>query len=64
MHSRTSAPAARAYLYEVQRMEPKSFRQRRPLAGGGYAWNLGDMQPVLSLAGVAQVSGRDSFLRG
>jgi RecA-family ATPase len=34
-------------LYEVQRMEPKSFRQRRPLAGGGYAWNLGDMQPVL-----------------
>jgi hypothetical protein len=34
-------------LYEVLRMEPKSFRQRRPLAGGGYAWNLGGVQPVL-----------------
>jgi RecA-family ATPase len=34
-------------LYEVLRMEPKSFRQRRPLAGGGYTWNLGDVQPVL-----------------
>jgi RecA-family ATPase len=34
-------------LYEVLRMEPKSFRQRRPLADGGYDWNLGDVQPVL-----------------
>jgi hypothetical protein len=34
-------------LYEVLRMEPKSFRQRRPIEGGGYAWNLGDVQPVL-----------------
>jgi RecA-family ATPase len=34
-------------LYEVLRMEPKSFRQCRPLAGGGYEWNLGDVHPVL-----------------
>jgi RecA-family ATPase len=34
-------------LYEVLRMEPKSFRQRRPLADGGYTWSLGDVQPVL-----------------
>lgn len=34
-------------LYEVLRLEPKSFRQRRPLHGGGYAWKLGEVQPVL-----------------
>jgi hypothetical protein len=34
-------------LYEIIRMEPKSFRQRRPVAGGGYAYSLGDVQPVL-----------------
>jgi AAA domain len=34
-------------LYEVQRLEPKSFRQRRPLEGGGYSYKLGDVQPVL-----------------
>jgi hypothetical protein len=33
-------------LYEVQRMEPKEFRQRRPV-GGGYTYSLGDVQPVL-----------------
>jgi hypothetical protein len=33
-------------LYEVLRLEPKSFRQRRPVAGGGYAYSLGDVQPV------------------
>ena len=34
-------------LYEVQRLEPKAFRQRRPLDGGGYTWSLGDVQEVL-----------------
>jgi AAA domain len=34
-------------LYEVLRYEPKSFRQRRPIAGGGYAYSLGDVKPVL-----------------
>jgi RecA-family ATPase len=34
-------------LYEVQRLEPKSFRQRRPIAGGGYAYSLAGVQPVL-----------------
>ena len=33
-------------LYEVVRMEPKDFRQRRPV-GDGYAYSLGDVQPVL-----------------
>jgi RecA-family ATPase len=34
-------------VYEVQRLEPKAFRQRRPVAGGGYAYTLGDVKPVL-----------------
>jgi hypothetical protein len=34
-------------LYEVLRMEPKSFRQRRPVAGGGYVYSLAGVQPVL-----------------
>ncbi len=34
-------------LYEVLRMEPKSFRQRRPVEGGGYVYSLGHVQPVL-----------------
>jgi hypothetical protein len=34
-------------LYEVQRLEPKAFRQRRPLNGGGYAYSLGDVEPVI-----------------
>src|SRR3982074_2138261 len=33
-------------LYEVLRMEPKSFRQRRSVPGG-YAWNLDNVSPVL-----------------
>jgi RecA-family ATPase len=33
-------------LYEVQRLDPKDFRQRRPLPGGGYAYKLGDVQRV------------------
>jgi RecA-family ATPase len=34
-------------LYEVLRMQPKSFRQRRPVTGGGYAYSLAGVQPVL-----------------
>jgi AAA domain-containing protein len=34
-------------LYEVLRYEPKDFRQRRPVAGGGYTWSVGDVQRVL-----------------
>jgi hypothetical protein len=33
-------------LYEVQRLEPKAFRQRRPIPGG-YSYTLGEVQPVL-----------------
>ncbi|WP_299721025.1 hypothetical protein [Tardiphaga sp.] len=32
--------------YQVQRLEPKSFRQRRPV-GDGWSWNLGDVQRLL-----------------
>lgn len=34
-------------LFEVVRYDPKGFRQRRPLEGGGWAWNLRDIEPVL-----------------
>jgi hypothetical protein len=34
-------------LYEVVRYEPKKFLQRRPLPGGGYAWDRGDTPEVL-----------------
>ena len=32
-----------ALLYQVLRLEPKSFRQRRPDGNGGFIWSLGDM---------------------
>jgi len=34
-------------LYQVCRMEPKDFRQRRPDGNGGWHWNLKGIQPVL-----------------
>ena len=34
-------------LYEVERMRPKGFRQRRPNGAGGYAYTLGDVRRVL-----------------
>ncbi len=34
-------------LYEVVRYEPKDFRQRVPLEGGGYAWKLDGVRRVL-----------------
>jgi AAA domain len=33
-------------LYEVVRLEPKDFRQRRPNGNGGWTWNLGDVRRV------------------
>jgi len=33
-------------LFEVQRLAPKAFRQRRPIAGG-YTYTLGDVKPVI-----------------
>jgi 5S rRNA maturation endonuclease (ribonuclease M5) len=33
-------------LFQVCRMEPKSFRQRRPNGSGGWIWNLKGIQPV------------------
>jgi hypothetical protein len=32
-----------ALLYQVLRLEPKSFRQRRPDGNGDFIWSLGDM---------------------
>jgi hypothetical protein len=34
-------------LFQVCRMEPKDFRQRRPDAKGGWIWNLQGVKPVL-----------------
>lgn len=34
-------------LYQVCRMEPKDFRQRRPDGNTGWHWNLKGIQPVL-----------------
>jgi RecA-family ATPase len=33
-------------LYQVVRLEPKDFRQRRPDGNGGWIWNLGDVRRV------------------
>jgi RecA-family ATPase len=36
-----------ALLYQVLRLEPKSFRQRRPDGNGGWIWKLEDVRRVL-----------------
>lgn len=36
-----------ALLYQVVRMEPKTFRQRRPADGGGWEWSLNGIKRVL-----------------
>jgi hypothetical protein len=33
-------------LYQVCRMSPKSFRQRKPTGAGGWEWKLGDVRRV------------------
>jgi hypothetical protein len=34
-------------LFEVVRLDPKDFRQRKPKPGGGWDWRLGDARRVL-----------------
>ena len=34
-------------LFQVERREPKDFRQRRPDGRGGWTWNLGDTRRVI-----------------
>ena len=34
-------------IFQVCRMEPKAFRQRRPDGNGGWIWNLQGVEPVL-----------------
>ena len=34
-------------LYQVVRMIPKDFRQRRPKSGGGWEWKIGNVRRVL-----------------
>ena len=34
-------------LFEVERLSPKGFRQRRPDGRGGWVWKLGDVRRVL-----------------
>ncbi len=44
-------------LYQVVRLEPKDFRQRRPNGRGNWVWNLKGIQPVLyNLAATTQAS--------
>jgi putative DNA primase/helicase len=38
---------AGALLSQVERLEPKGFRQRRPDGNGGWVWGLGDVRRVL-----------------
>ncbi len=38
---------ARELLFQVVRLEPKDFRQRRPDGKGGWTWNLGRVRRVL-----------------
>ena len=58
-HARNSEPSGRivavypyvdeqgSLLYEVCRLEPKSFRQRRPDGQGGYSWDMTGVRRVL-----------------
>lgn len=41
------ADEAGKLLYQVCRMDPKGFRQRRPDGKGGWDWSLGDVRRVL-----------------
>src|SRR5262249_61841009 len=36
-------------LYQVVRLEPKSFRQRRPDGNGGWIWSVKDCRRILYL---------------
>src|SRR5262249_30879447 len=38
-----------ALLYQVVRLEPKSFRQRRPDGNGGWVWKLEDQRVLYRL---------------
>jgi hypothetical protein len=46
-------------LYQVCRLEPKSFRQRRPDGKCGWIWELGEKRVALSTGRTAQVSRRN-----
>jgi hypothetical protein len=35
-------------LFQVVRFEPKDFRQRRPLGGGKWAWDIKGVRRVLT----------------
>lgn len=52
-------------LFEVVRMEPKTFRQRQPDGRGGWVWNLKGVRPVpyhLSEIGEAIALGKTVFI--
>ena len=52
-----------ALLYQVLRLEPKSFRQRRPDGNGGFIWSARRHVPgTLSLARAARNIPRQQFL--
>jgi hypothetical protein len=44
------ADASGKLLYQACRLEPKSFRQRRPNGNGGWIWQLGEQRVLYRLA--------------
>ena len=58
------ADATGVLLYQVLRLEPKSFRQRRPDGNGGWIWELDQRRVLYRWPDLAEISGRNRlFLR-
>jgi hypothetical protein len=49
-------------LYQVCRLEPKSFRQRRPDGDGGWIWDIGEQRVLYRLPELAQYPDATVFL--
>src|SRR5262249_32735406 len=58
---------AGALLYQVQRIEPKDFRNRRPDGAGGWIWKLDDAASFIGFPNLSRLwraSGRSLFVEG
>jgi hypothetical protein len=54
--------ATGALLYQVCRLEPKSFRQRRPDGNGGWIWEAGEQRVLYRLLDLLQYPDATVFL--